>query len=370
MNRFARRLKQLEAISRCRTMRPAGGIDFTSNDYLQLSTHPALRQVMRDWAAQDNPAGATGSRLLRGHHPAHAELENFAAQFFGAAKALYFATGFQANHALFSTLPERGDVIVYDALIHASVRDGIQGSAAAAFKFRHNDLEDCENVLRRARAQTDQIFLAVESVYSMDGDRAPLPELLALAARYDAWLIVDEAHATGIFGPTGRGLTEGFPHDHLVTLHTGGKALGVAGGLICAAAEIIDYLVNRARPFIYSTAPLPLQAALLQRAMQLIDEEPERRMQLLALRDVANVVLPIPSSSTQIMPVIIGGDAAAMAAAASLQDAGFDVRAIRPPTVPEGTARLRLSLNIGIDPEMLARLGLILKTLPKSWQHD
>ena len=365
MTRFTKNLQQLEAENRRRTLRPAAGIDFTSNDYLGFSTHPALRQCAEEWLEQGGMIGSGGSRLLRGNHPAHENLENFAAQFFGAEKALYFSTGFQANHAILTTLPDRHDTIIYDALIHASVRDGIQASSAQSIKFKHNDLNDCEAALKRAREKSGYIWLAVESVYSMDGDIAPLKELHDLCTRYDAYLIVDEAHATGIFGATGRGLTEGLPHDRLITLHTGGKALGVAGGLVCASADIIDYLINKARPFIYSTAMLPLQAALLHRALKLVDEEPARREQLLTLLAYANKALPVPASPTQIIPVIIGTDNAALQAATYLQEAGFDIRAIRPPTVPEGTARLRLSLNIGLDEKTLDKLALHLSALLK-----
>ncbi|MFH1157775.1 MAG: 8-amino-7-oxononanoate synthase [Pseudomonadota bacterium] len=363
MNRFADALRQLETGNRRRFLRPAGGADFSSNDYLGFASHPALRRTMLEWAESGGVIGSGGSRLLRGNHPAHEELEHFAAQFFGAEKALYFATGFHANHALFATLPERRDVVVHDSLIHASAREGIRASSVPAVKFRHNDLNDCEDALRSAREKADCLWLAVESVYSMEGDIAPLPDFHDLCLRYDAWLIVDEAHATGIFGANGRGVSEGLPSARRITLHTGGKALGVAGGLVTAPAEIVDYLVNKARPFIYSTAPLPVQAALLHRALKLVDEEPERRKRLLALRDHANTVLPVPPSATQIIPVILGDDESALKVAAALQESGFDVRAIRPPTVPEGTARLRLSLNTGLDEKILDALAERLTTL-------
>ena len=368
MTRFAGALQQLEIENRRRSLRPSGGIDFSSNDYLKLAEHPALRQTMLEWAEQGGVIGSGGSRLLHGNHPAHEKLECFAAQFFGAEKALYFATGFQANHALFTTLPERRDIVVYDSLIHASVRDGIKGSFAHAIKFQHNDLNDCEDALRSAREKAEYLWLAIESVYSMEGDIAPLSDFHELCLKYDAYLIVDEAHATGIFGASGRGVAESLPKEHRVTLHTGSKALGVAGGLVTAPAEIIDYLINKARPFIYSTAPPPVQAALLHRALKLVDEEPERRKHLIALRDHANKVLPVPASTTQIIPVILGDDKLTLEIAAELQNSGFDIRAIRPPTVPEGTARLRLSLNTGLDEKTLDTLAEYLTTLLNS--HD
>jgi 8-amino-7-oxononanoate synthase len=277
---------------------------------------------------------------------------------------LLFANGFQANHAIFSALAGRRDAVVHDALIHASVREGLRASDARSVKFRHNDLEDCEAALKRAREGADVLWLAVESVYSMDGDIAPLTQMHELCRRYDAWLVVDEAHATGVFGPRGRGLCETLPKERLITLHTGGKALGVAGGIVCGPAEIIDTLVNTARPFIYSTAPPPLQAALLHRAMQLSEAEPQHRARLHALCDHARKILP-SASETQIFPVILGTDAAAVRVAEELRAEGFDVRPIRPPTVPEGTARLRLSLNAGLTTEdidaLSACLGRILE---------
>ena len=365
MTRFAKTLQKLEIENRRRFLPSSDGIDFSSNDYLGFAGHPALRQTMLEWAENGNIAGSSGSRLLRGNHPAHEELECFSAQFFDAEKALYFATGFQANYAIFTTLPKHGDAVVYDSLIHASVRDGIRNSSVHAVKFRHNDLNDCEKALKNARKKSDYLWLAIESVYSMDGDIAPLSDFYDLCLKYDAYLIIDEAHATGIFGNTGRGGTENLPQDHRITLHTGGKALGVAGGLVTASTEIIDYFINKARPFIYSTAPLPIQAALLLRALKLIDEEPERRKHLLALRDHANKVLPVPSSATQIIPVILGSDEKALRIAAALQDSGFNIRAIRPPTVPEGTARLRLALNTGHDKKTLDTLAEHLITLLK-----
>jgi 8-amino-7-oxononanoate synthase len=180
-----------------------------------------------------------------------------------------------------------------------------------------------------------------------------------LAEKYDAMLIVDEAHGTGVCGARGRGATEelsdrGFSHDRLIVLHTCGKALGVAGALVCASEPIIDYLINTARPFVYSTAPMPLQAVLVQRALELVQEEPERRKELAALKAHVAKCLPGVSVLSQIVPIIIGGDDAAVALASALQAEGFDIRAIRPPTVPEGTARLRLSLRVGVTTDQLS----------------
>lgn len=300
--------------------------------------------------------GASGSRLLRGHHPDHAALEDFAARFFAAGKALYMSTGFIANYTLFTALPARHDAIVFDEWIHASAREGIQASPARRYKARHNDLGSFADAARRARRRgARQIWITVESVYSMDGDRAPVEGLIALAREFEAMLIVDEAHATGVFGATGRGLCEGLEGEQLITLHTCGKAVGAAGALVCGPAVVIDYLINTARPFIYSTAPPPLVAAVVRRALMLIDEEPWRRDRLRERTAFARATLgralanttghsqPFPDS--QILPVILGSAKRALSAAAALRAAGFDVRAIRPPTVPTGGSRLRLAIN-------------------------
>jgi 8-amino-7-oxononanoate synthase len=287
---------------------------------------------------------------LRGHHPAHARLEDFAAEFFDSDKALFFGSGFLANFAIFSTLLERHDAVIFDEHIHASVKEGIHASPAARYRARHNDSESFADCIRRAREKgARRLFIAVESVYSMDGDLAPLSELNRIARNSDAIIVVDEAHATGVFGARGRGLGENLQNENWISVHTCGKALGIAGALVCASAEIIDYLVNKARPFIYSTAPPPFLAAAVQRSLRLVDEEPWRRVRVLKLAEFARGELPAPKpahvAGSQIIPVHIGEDERTLKTARALQDAGFDVRAIRPPTVPDGTSRLRVSIH-------------------------
>jgi 8-amino-7-oxononanoate synthase len=354
MRRLAREIERLKTGFRHRSLSLPSGIDFTSNDYLGLSRHPALRQAVLDALDAGAPAGSAGSRLLRGHHPEHAELESFAAGFFGAERTLYFSTGFLANFALFTTLPHRHDAIVFDEFVHASVREGVHAAHASHIKVPHNDVDAFEAAIVRARrAGARDVWIAVESVYSMDGDVAPVRDLHALARAREAVLIVDEAHASGVFGPTGRGFTEGRYDERLITLHTCGKALGVAGGLLCGPAVAMEYLINAARPFVYSTAPPPYVAAAVNRALRLVDEEPWRRDRLRQLAGFAGRRLAealrgdATRGGTQIIPVILGEERRAIAAAAALQRAGFDVRPIRPPTVPAGTSRLRVS--IGVD---------------------
>lgn len=362
MNRFQKKLDDLKNQNRLRSLSLSNGIDLTSNDYLGFRKHPALRRAAIEALEAGIALGAGGSRLLRGHTEAHKNLEAFAAEYFGCEKTLYFSTGFQANQAIFTTLPERHDVIIFDEFTHASVREAIQHSAAKHLRVRHNDLNAYEDALKKACAQNaDMIWVAIESVYSMDGDLAPLKEIYDLARSYDAMLVVDEAHATGVFGETGKGCAENFPQAGLITLHTCGKALGIAGGLVGGAREVIDTLVNRARGFIYSTAPIPLQCVMVQRALQLVQEEPERRHRLHALIGAAAGLLPVDKVASPIVPIMIGDDARAVYVAKEMQSAGFDVRAIRPPTVPDGTARLRVSLNCELDEKVLKDLGAALR---------
>jgi 8-amino-7-oxononanoate synthase len=352
MHRLAQELARLKSAHRLRSLSAPRGIDFTSNDYLGLSRHPALRDAVINALDADASAGAMASRLLRGHHPAHADLEAFAARFFGCEQALYFSTGFLANFALFTTLPHRHDAVIFDEYVHASVKDGIHAGHARRIKVPHNDVGAFEDAIVRARADgAHAIWITIESVYSMDGDIGPVADLHALAHQRDAVLIVDEAHASGVYGASGRGFSEGRYDERLIVLHTCGKALGVAGGLLCGPSIVIDYLINAARPFIYSTAPPPYVAAAVRRALELVDEEPWRRATLHRLAAFAGRRLTRSSagaalaSGTQIIPVVLGADSRAVTTAEALQRAGFDVRAIRPPTVPAGTSRLRVSIG-------------------------
>jgi 8-amino-7-oxononanoate synthase len=363
MKDYAAELDRLRAQGRYRTLRLPGGIDLSSNDYLGLSQHPALRRAAIEALDNGIEIGAAGSRLLRGHRDAHAELEAFAAAYFNVPAALFFANGFQANYALITTLIGRHDVAIFDALCHASMRDGLHANHGDTIKVRHNDLNAFEAALKKPRRAGAQFFVLIESVYSMDGDIAPVAELLALCETHDAMLIVDEAHATGVFGPTGKGVTEGLLHDRLISLHTCGKALGVAGALVCARADIIDYLINAARPFIYSTAPMPLQALLVQKALELVQAEPQRRDRLKALQAFTATRLQDLDIQSQIVPIIIGDDARAVDIANALQNQGFDIRAVRPPSVPTGTARLRLSLNATLTEADIAAFAAALSPL-------
>ncbi|QRZ15289.1 8-amino-7-oxononanoate synthase [Paracoccus methylovorus] len=352
---YPRHQAALEALAqrgRLRRVTPAGGWDFASNDYLGLAGSELLAHAARDALARGVPVGAGGSRLLRGNHAEHRALEGEAAEFFGSGAVLYMGGGFQANQAIFSALPMRGDLVVHDALVHASAHEGMRLGRAETRGFAHNDVGDAARVIAdwRDAGGRGRVWIAVESVYSMQGALAPLPALAELAAREDAVLVVDEAHATGVFGPQGRGLAHGLACP-LVTLHTGGKGLGASGALICADRVLIETLVNKARPFIYATAPAPLSAAVLRAGLRALAEEPGLAAGAVArMAHAGNEAQArgIPASS-QIIPLVVGDDLRALDMAVDLQAQGFDVRAIRPPTVPRGTARLRISVtgNVG-----------------------
>ncbi|TCR87964.1 8-amino-7-oxononanoate synthase [Rhizobium sp. BK376] len=361
--RYEAKLAGLTRRSRFRTLASQQGVDFTSNDYLGLANAPRLKAATAAAIDRGVPMGAGGSRLLRGNHPEHEELEAEAAAFFGVEKALYFSNGFAANVSLFSTLPQRDDLIVYDTLIHASARDGISASKAEALAVPHNDVGAFDVAIRnwRARGGRGSPWIAVESLYSMDGDRAKVSELAELADRYEGFLVVDEAHATGVFGPGGRGLASGLEsRGNVLVLHTCGKAMGMSGALLELPAVLADYMINRARNFIYSTAPSPLIAAGVREALRIIDTEPERRLRLKNLIDFAGEQLKsklgIDPSGSQIMPVIVNDNDRALRIAERMRADGFDVRAIRPPTVPDGTARLRISITLNVDEDQIASM--------------
>lgn len=351
-------LSLLARRSRTRALIRRRGHDFASNDYLGLANAPELRAAVADALDRGVAIGAGGSRLLRGNDPEHEALEAEAAAFFGSEAALFFSTGFAANSAIFSTLPAGRDLIVHDALIHASAHEGLRLGRAAAVPAAHNDVQAFADAIGgwRAAGNKGRVWIAVESLYSMDGDRAPLTELAALADREEAFLIIDEAHATGVFGAEGRGLAEGLDgRDNVVTLRTCGKALGCEGALVCCPRVLVDILINKARGFIFSTAPSPLSAAAVRASLRLVAGQPERRERLHRL--IASAAVRLPATGSQIIPVILGDDARTMAVAGALQQRGFDVRGIRPPTVPPGSSRLRISLTLNVDETIVTALA-------------
>lgn len=362
LDRYAASLHGLARKSRLRSLKGRSGLDFASNDYLGLAGCKRLADAVATALANGTPVGATGSRLLRGNDPEHEALEEKAARFFGAERALFFGGGYVANFAVLTTLPQKGDLVVVDQLIHASAHEGARAGRAEVAEAAHNDASAVDDVIRswRAGGGTGRAWIVVESLYSMDGDAAPLAELVEVADRHNAFLFIDEAHATGIFGPGGRGLAHDLEgRTNVVVLHTCGKALGASGALVTAPAILCDYLVNRCRPFIYATAPSPLMAVAAATALDIVADEPERRERLAKLVTISGEkakALGFAPSGSQILPIIVGDNARAMALAEALQARGFDVRGIRPPTVPEGTARLRISLTLNVGEDDVSAL--------------
>jgi 8-amino-7-oxononanoate synthase len=369
-------LARLTQASRRRTLSERLGADFSSNDYLGLAGSRELARAVQAALGRGVPVGSGGSRLLRGNHPEHEALEADAAAFFGCERTLWFSSGFAANSALLSTLPQRDDLVVHDELIHASAIEGMRLGRAEHVAVRLNDARAVELAVLgwRKRGGTGRVWLAAESLYSMDGDRAPLDDLAAIAARHDAILLIDEAHATGVFGPDGRGLAAHLDgQDNVITLRTCGKALGCEGALVCAPAVVSDFLINRGRGMIFSTAPSPLMAAAVRAALGLLKSQPQRRDMLWQrVRRAGEVLGPLGAkvSGSQILPLIIGEDGPTMARAAALQAAGFDVRGIRPPTVPHGTARLRIAITLNVTEAQIAGLGDALQARNERWAHN
>ncbi|WP_240931647.1 8-amino-7-oxononanoate synthase [Parasedimentitalea denitrificans] len=363
---FPRHQKALDALrsrGRYRSLMPRTGHDFASNDYLGLAGSDVLRDAANAALARGVPVGAGGSRLLRGNDGEHQLLESEAAAFFGTESALFINGGFTGNMAIFSALPQHGDLVLYDALIHASTHDGMRLGRAETRSFAHNDVSAAENAITQWRAEggTGQIWIAVEAVYSMDGDCAPIAELSDLATREGAVLVLDEAHSTGVFGDQGRGLGHAIAHlPNVLSLHTCGKALGVSGALICGASTLIETLINKARAFIFATAPSPLNAALVRASLQELRDNPARQQQAWELihhsQAEAEKYCGLRGFQSQILPIIIGDDKRTMAVASALQERGYDMRGIRPPTVPRGTSRLRVSVTLNTSKQMISAL--------------
>jgi 8-amino-7-oxononanoate synthase len=318
-----------------------------SNNYLGLADHSRLRRAAAD-AALSLGTSAGASRLISGSMSIHAELESGLAEFKGTEAALLFGSGYLANTGTIAALAQRGEVVFSDELNHASIIDGCRLAGAETFVYRHADTEHLEWGLRRAARRA--ALIATDGVFSMDGDIAPLPELVELARRHRCRLLVDEAHATGCIGPGGRGsvAAAGLSGEVDVTIGTLGKALGGYGAYVCGSASLVDFLVNSARPFIFSTAPPPPAVAAAQAALELLVERPERVERLganaAALRHgLRSEGLEPIGSETQIVPLVIGEADDAMALCERLLAEGLFAQAIRPPTVPPGTCRLRLT---------------------------
>lgn len=335
-------------------------IDASSNDYLGLAQHPALKSRAREWIERFG-AGARASRLVTGTLEATLELEARLAEFKGCESALIFNAGFQANAAVLPALFElaggREARVFTDRLNHASLHAGCAAAGVKQIRFGHNDLAHLEELLAAHAGAPG--FIVTESVFSMDGDRADTAALAALARRYNAMLYLDEAHATGVLGPQGRGL--GYGLDNTVIMGTLGKAFGAAGAYIAGSRQLIDYLINRCAGFIYSTAPAPAALGAVDAALDLMPRLDAERAKLTARGNalrarLAALGIDTLASSTQIVPAVLGSEDAALAAQRRLEAEGVLAVAIRPPTVPAGTSRLRFSLSSAHSDEDFARL--------------
>lgn len=327
---------------------------FAGNDYLGLAQHPeVIAAAVR--GAERYGAGATASPLISGHGPSHAALEDELARFVGLPAALYFTSGYAANTGALPALAGRGDVLVCDALNHACLIDGARLSRAEVVVTPHGDLAAVESALARAGSARRR-WVVADAVFSMDGDLADIPALLALCERHDAWLYLDDAHGFGVLGDGGRGSLAHWGVDlaaqrsRLVYMATLGKAAGVAGAFVAAAAPVIDWLVNRARTYFFATGAPPMLTEALRTSLQVIERDDWRRERLVALREqlvagLAELPWPLPASGCAIQPVILGDNASALAVMRALDEQGLWVPAIRPPTVPEGSARLRIALS-------------------------
>jgi len=357
-------LRTLQEQHLTRTLAEIQGVNLCSNDYLGLAEHRGLREAVAHAVLNGARVGGTGSRLLSGQTEEWRKLEEEFARFAGTESSLFFSSGYAANIGLLAALVGKDDVVYSDVLNHASLIDGMRLSGARKVIYPHLDLNALEDALQQDAGAPWRRLIVTESVFSMDGDIAPLKEMAALASKYGAAMIVDEAHATAVHGPLGRGLVAQAKilPQVLAVVHTCGKALGSAGAFVCGPAVLKEHLINHARTFVYSTALPPYFAEQITVAMRLAQgmeqerEELRRRSEQLlgALRAEG---FDTAGSASQIVPVVLGENEETLNAAAYLQRAGFAVRAIRRPTVPAGRARLRFSITIQVSEEQLKRLA-------------
>ena len=357
--RRSRRL--LESPQRARvTVDSLEYLAFCSNDYLGLAADPRLSAAANEGIARYGVGGGA-SHLILGHSTAHHELEEALARFVRQPRALLFSTGYMANMGVVSALTGRGDAIFADRLNHASLNDAAMVSRAAFKRYAHNDLDALERLLKTTPAR--RRLVVTDAVFSMDGDIAPVAALLELCERHDAYLFIDDAHGFGVLGEAGRGTLAHFnmASDRIIYMATLGKAAGVAGAFVAGDETLIETLIQNARTYIYTTATPPLLAHVLLTSLQIIAAEEWRRERLRALiaqlrEGLAAAPWTLMSSDTPIQPLLVGGNDEALALSASLAAAGLLVPAIRPPTVPQGTARLRISLSADHEAADVARL--------------
>lgn len=364
-NRIQKYLAEIKAKSLNRKLSPPRGIDLSSNDFLGLASDERLKKAFLE-GVKNLGIGSTGSRLLRGERDEFAEVEAQFAAWKDAEKSLYFSSGYQANVGLLQTFCEQTDIVFSDELNHASIIDGLRLSKTRKLIFPHRDLDSLNKLLRETKTE-GQKFLVTESLFSMDGSIAPLDKYAEICAQTETNLLVDEAHAVGVFGIKGSGLIEelGIGKQVFLSLNTAGKALGVSGAFVAGSDWAVEYLIQKCRSFIFSTAPPPALAVAIKKSIEIIQNEPERRKKLLDLsfflrKSLRENGFDVSLENSQIIPILIGKSEKAVLIAEKLQAEGFDVRAIRPPTVAEGTARLRVSLNVNLTEEILKKFAELL----------
>jgi 8-amino-7-oxononanoate synthase len=372
--RILAELSELESRAELRQLQMVHGIDFSSNDYLGLATDPRMKRAILEGVEYAARIASTGSRLLSGQSETWTLLEQDFAKWVGTEAALYFTSGYAANVGLLSALLQPQDIVFSDSANHASIIDGIRISKCKRVIFPHLNLEFLENELRRNPCASGARVIVVESIFSMEGDRAPLAELAALADRYGAEMIVDEAHAIGVRGPNGSGCVAeaGISARVLATVHTCGKALASAGAFVCGSDNLRSFLINRARTFIFNTGLPPYFASQVSAGMKLAADANPGRARLAQLSSFLRSELRtngfyVPEIDSQIVPIILGGNDAAVRFAEYLRARGFGVRAIRPPTVPAGKARLRISLTAKHSEDILAELVLAMVQARKEY---
>lgn len=350
--RLANEVSALKSESLYRHLEVMPQNNFCSNDYLGISQKPELANAILGAISSGTPIGSTGSRLLSGHHEVWETLEAEFALWLGSEAALFFGSGYAANVGLLSAILQEKDTVFSDSQNHASLIDGIRLSPAQKIIFPHLDLDFLESALKDKSRSTGERFIVVESIFSMDGDQTPITDLCELADRYQANVIVDEAHATGVLGPSGRGVVAeaGNADAIFARIHTCGKALASSGAFVAGSMHLKEFLINRARTFLFSTALPPYMAIQISTALRLAEAASSERLHLESLgnrlrKKLRNGGFDYGNSQSHIVPVFLGTNETAVRVGQELTDKGFAVRAVRPPTVPDGTSRLRLSLN-------------------------
>lgn len=348
-------------------------IDFSSNDYIGFSKNKAIFEETHQYLIDSDciQNGATGSRLISGNHKVYQEAETYIANFHQSESALIFNSGYDANVGFFSSVPQKGDLILYDELCHASIRDGIQLSNAKSYKFKHNDFEDLEKLIERFQTQFAEVYIVTETVFSMDGDCPNMEELVAVSNKYNCYLVVDEAHSLGVFGENGEGLVQmlGLQDQVFARIMTFGKGLGCHGAAVVGSQELKDYLVNFARSFIYTTGLSPHSVATILVAYQHLKTEnkiiEQLRENIVHFNQEKNLLGLKPMfvrSKSAIQSAIIPGNQNVKSIANQLQEKGFDVKAILSPTVPEGQERLRFCLHSYNSREEISEVLALLST--------